>query len=434
MDQLNIIAHDKFQEIVNEARRADSVIQLKTLVLDSDELEKKTVTVVSQPRLAMELGIQPTHPTSSTFVATDKTEPAFTTAAEQKVAQIAYDVIRRLENRPRQIPSVTRLASPDIRAEIIREVSEKYAPLQGGLEGIVQVPDIAAIVEKTTELTINRTIDIPRIVVVPREQVRSGFSSFQLDLSAIYYQPLEEDLWSQEMRTGRLRFIPLGKGGIEEDKLEDYVVSGLVEFDDIAYDQNADLLYDLASQVVKYLRSYLDEQQTKGVLSCYQRDIARLIHSQMQEHYWEDTVEYEVKVIKGFSDLKSRAYTHPVGKDVLDFRQSPPDKSNMSRYLFTGFSRCLYLEEKFDSDSERMLSVVLEREALKWFKPTKGQFQIYYRFGSEHPEYQPDFVAETTDHIAATYQGKAWKYLLIPHDAIAENVTLQGLAERFSIS
>jgi hypothetical protein len=40
----------------------------------------------------------------------------------------------------------------------------------------------------------------------------------------------------------------------------------------------------------------------------------------------------------------------------------PPDKSNMSRYLFGGFSRCLYPTQKFQSDAERKLAVVLERE------------------------------------------------------------------------
>ena len=51
--------------------------------------------------------------------------------------------------------------------------------------------------------------------------------------------------------------------------------------------------------------------------------------------------------------------------------------------------------QKFHSDSERRLAVILERDALKWFKPVKGQFQIYYNSGADHPEYQPDFVAKT---------------------------------------
>ena len=103
-------------------------------------------------------------------------------------------------------------------------------------------------------------------------------------------------------------------------------------------------------------------------------------------------------------------------------------------------------------------------QAIKWFKPAKGQFQIYYRWNGDRPEYQPDFVAETDDLIymlepkrrsemdnaevlakkdaavqwcqqASEYMqsngGKPWSYILIPHDAIAQNMTLKGLADRF---
>jgi type III restriction enzyme len=466
VDQLSIVAHDKFQEIVDEARRSDSPIQMRTVVLDADELEKKTVTVVSQSRLAIELGIQPDNQTTSTVVAGASTPPVFTKPEEQKVAQIAYDVIKKLENQPEKLPSVTYLTKSEIQAEIIREVTERYAPTQPGLEGVVEAPDIAAIVAKTSELTIQRTIDIPRIVVVPTDEVKSGYRPFKLNLSNVNYQPVSNDLWSQELRTGKLRLITLGKGGIDELRLEDHVVSGLIDFDDVPYDDNADFLYDLASQTVAHFKSYLSEEDdVRRILRVYQREIARLIHAQMQEHYWEDKVDYEVKINKGFSELKQRAYTQVAGLAPLDYRQSPADKSNMSRYLFTGFSRCLYSEEKFQSDSERKLAVILEREAQRWFKPTKGQFQIYYKWGTEHPEYQPDFVAETGDTIymlepkarnemddaqvlakkdvavtwcqhasthAATYDGKPWKYLLIPHDAIAENMSIKGLAERFS--
>jgi type III restriction enzyme len=67
--------------------------------------------------------------------------------------------------------------------------------------------------------------------------------------------------------------------------------------------------------------------------------------------------------------------------------------------LFGGFSRCLYPLQKFDSDTERRFSIILDRDALKWFKPAKGQFQIYYKLGTEQPEYIPDFVAETDTTI-----------------------------------
>jgi type III restriction enzyme len=88
---------------------------------------------------------------------------------------------------------------------------------------------------------------------------------------------------------------------------------------------------------------------------------------------------------------------------------------------------------------------------------------MYYRLGADHLEYQPDFVGETGDCIymleakarndmqdaevqvkkdaavqwcshatshALSHGGKPWKYLLIPHDAISENMTLLGLANQ----
>jgi type III restriction enzyme len=232
----------------------------------------------------------------------------------------------------------------------------------------------------------------------------------------------------------------------------------------VSYDDHADLLYELAAQTVRHFRSYLTEDDTGKVLRCYQRQIARLIHTQMQDHYWEDVAGYEVKVSKGYTELKESAYTYAVNEAPIDYRVSPSDKSNMSKYVFGNFERCLYSVQKFASDPERKLAVILDRGAIKWFKPARGQFQIYYREGADHVEYQPDFVAEdatsiymlepkaknqmddptvfakkdaavawcsrATDH-ASSHGGKSWSYSLIPHDAIAENMTLLGLVERY---
>src|SRR5215204_2809732 len=188
VDRLNIVAHDRFQEIVDDSRKADSPVQLKTLVLDDDELEKKVVTVVSQSQLAMNLGMQPQQQTSTTIVVPGA-QPMFTKPEEQKIAQITYQVIREFENQPSKVASVSQLTKPEIQAEITREVTERWTPAQPGLEGVVEIPDIAAIVAKTVEITAQQTIDIPRILVVPQGEVRSGFKEFQLDLSKVNYQP-----------------------------------------------------------------------------------------------------------------------------------------------------------------------------------------------------------------------------------------------------
>jgi len=326
--------------------------------------------------------------------------------------------------------------------------------VQGGLDGIADAPDIAAVVQKTVDLLIQKTIDIPRTLVVPQGEVKSGFKHFELDLTGVRYQPPSKDLLLQYLRTHERETIGLIGGGLEEERLENYIVRRLIDFDDVAYDTNAELLYGLAGQVVVHLQNYLSEEETHAVLRFHEREIAQLVHVQMQDHYWEDAVGYDVRISKGFTQLRDTAFSQT--EATMDFRIAPADKSNMSRYLFGGFSRCLYPVQKFQAEQERILAVIV-----------RGQFQLYYRQGAEHLEYQPDFVAETEDAIymlepkrrsdmedaevlakrdaavlwcqratshAATYGGKPWSYALIPHDAIAENITLEALARSWSSS
>jgi type III restriction enzyme len=464
VDRLNIVAHDRFQEIVEEANNPNSTIRLQQVVLNPDQLQQKTVTVVSQSQLAAKLGLKPDHPTSSTQVSGFNEAPAVFSAEEQKIAQITYDVIRKFESQPEKLPSVTYLQQPEVQAAVLKEVTNQYRPMQVELTGITQQPDLVAVVAKTTEIVIQQTIDIPRILVVPKGEVKSGFKPFTLDLSTINYPAPDDKLWIRHLRTEQVDVVGLGRGSVDEHRLEDYVVSGLIDFDDVAYDEHADLLYDLAEQVVTHLRGYLSPDDARKVLRLHQGEIARFVHVQMQKHFWQDTdVDYEVVVTRGFTALRPSAYTAAVNEKPLDFRTSPADKSNMSKYLFGGFARCLYPVQKFQSDAERKLAGILEREALKWFKPAKGQFQIYYKSGADTPEYQPDFVAETNGRIfmlepkasnqmtdpdvlakrdvamtwckqasdhARGHGGKPWTYVLIPHDAIAENMTLEGLAKR----
>lgn len=464
VDRLNIVAHDRFQEIIDEANRPGSAIRLQQVILNPADLQQKTVTVISQSRLATELGIVHEQTSSSAQVPASGTASAFQTPQDEKAAQVVYDAIRSFENQPDTVPSTVYLRKPEVQAKVLEKAKAAYRPEQFELEGLSSQPDLAAVIAKTTDLVVKRTIDIPRILVLPKGEIRCGFKPFKLQLTSMKYEAPSEELWIQHLRTNQLEVLGIGKGGIEESRLDDYVVSGLVDFDDVCYDDNAELLYDLAGQVVQHFRTYLSEEETRRVLQIHQRQIASFVHVQMKDHYWEEAVDYEVKVSKGFTELKSSVYTASAVDPALNFRTPPADKNNIARYIFGGFQRCLFDTQKFQSDAERKLAVILDRDAEKWFKPARGQFQIYYEWGVDHPEYQPDFVAETADCIymlepkasnqmadeevlakrdvavkwckqasdyTASYGGKPWKYLLIPHDAITENMILAGLATQF---
>ena len=53
---------------------------------------------------------------------------------------------------------------------------------------------IAAVVARTLELYSLRSIDLPRIVVVPTGEVTTGYNDFDLDVQGIALQPVPQEI------------------------------------------------------------------------------------------------------------------------------------------------------------------------------------------------------------------------------------------------
>lgn len=475
VDRLNIVAHDKFQEIIDEANRSDSPIRLKQVILDAPSADDKKVSVQVASGAAARLGLTdaPVVVTGASGATNGSTAdaaptPVFTTEAEKQAARVVMDVIGKYEVKRDLVPTSSALLNPEVQKEILAEVSERLKPVQGELLADVDestpVLDLSAVVAKTTEIVVQQTIDIPRIAVVPTGEVTTGFHPFSLDVSQLHLQPGEREIVIHNLHTNTQDSLA-AEIGLKEQRPEDYIVHALVDFDDIDYFAHADLLYDLAGQMVSHLRSYLSEEEAISVLDRDRRPIARDIHAQMMTHFWEEATEYEVQVSRGFTELKPCNYTATAGQTAHHFRETVTETSRIKQMLFGGFARCLYPLQKFDSDTERRFAIILDRDTAKWLKPAKGQFQIYYKLGTEQPEYIPDFVGETESAIlmvetkartdvnsyevqakaaaaarwckhasdyAATVGTKPWKYLLVPHDEINESKRLSDFL-RFEI-
>ncbi len=453
VDRLTIVAHDMFQSIIDEANNPDSIIRTGVVIGRDIPLEgKKTVTV--QPEMVEQICAE--------LNEKDDKPVDFPTEAERQVATATLQVIRKYENLPRSFD----LASEDMQERIIRDVIEYVTPAQPELEGMKEAPDIPAIVAKATDIFIEYTIDIPRIIVVPRGEVSCGFHDFELDIAGIRLQPVDDDILIQHLRTHERERLSDGSGIVAEDRPENYLVRVLMDFDDISYDDHADLLYKLAGRLVAHLRSYLpDEDAVSNVLQYHQQQLGELIHSQMQDHYWEKATDYEAQVSKGFMTLRPGNFSISSSESIRFFRDSVEDRQNIRGMLFDGFKRCLYPTQRFHSDSERRFAILLEDEQddLKWFKPAEGHFRIHYSY--KQAEYEPDFVVETatTKYLCepkaakdmanddvqakarAAYEwcrhateheqqhgGKPWSYLLIPHDTIKSTMTLQGMAAAYT--
>lgn len=259
-------------------------------------------------------------------------------------------------------------------------------------------PDVAAVVDKVLDLNERRTIGIPRILIVPKGEVTSGYHDFDLDLSGLRHRPLEQPILLHELRTGERTVLEDRGLPTTEERPADHLIARLIDYDDICYDEQADLLYKLAGQVLAHLRSYLpEEDEVLQVLKQQGRTFVELIHAQMQAHRWTRATEFDISASRGFEMLKPVPFSAPESEKLRDFRVTPTPLHDIPKLIFGGFARCLYPEQKFGSDPERRFAMLLEDEPaeLQWFKPARDQLRIHYR-GDQ--TYEPDFVVETATH------------------------------------
>jgi type III restriction enzyme len=451
VDRLTIVSHDRFQEIIDEANRPGSIIRTG-IVIGRDIPLERTRVVIAETMVVERLLGNLTPPDAST--PREVQRPLFTEPAELRVAQTTLEVLREFE----RLPTSADLKKPDVLKRIVDRVTEAVRPNQPALPGTVEQLDIAKIVAQTIDVRNELSIDIPRIIVTPRGDSQSGFRDFDLDCKSIRLQPVSQEILIQHLQSNERFRLRSGDAIIPEQRLEDYLVRGLMDFDDINYDEHSELLYKLAGQMVRHVQSYLpNPDDVLNVLQAHQQTLVQSIHSQMQHHYEETATEFDVQVARGFVTLRPNNYSLGANEKTRHFRTTVDDKLLIRGMLFDGFQKSLYSVLKFQSNSERVFAVIMEGDATveKWLKPAKGDFRIYY---AHDDEYVPDFAVETktarylcepkssaemkdetvlakaraaslwcqraTEHAG----GKPWKYLLIPHDAIDETKTLAGLA------
>ncbi len=456
VDRLTIVAHDRFQEIIDEANKSDSPIRFGTVVVGAD-VPSGPQQVVSVPSVVETLisPLRGADPVQQPIL--------FPTPREQEIATATLQAIRDFE----RLPQSHALKTPEIQQQLVARVVEAIRPAQGEVPDDERLKQVAQVVAKVTEVFVDRSIDIPRIIVVPAGEVASGFKDFDLDTATIRHQPVAEEILIEHLRTHQRDTLHSEAGSAPENKPEDYVVRALMDHEDISYDDHSDLLYKLSGQLVSHLHSYLaKDEEVLNVLRYHQQPLARLVHTQMETHRWEEAKGYEVKVARGYTTLRPSAHSVARGEGVRDFRLPSPTGRSIRTLLFGGFKKCLYPSQRFDSDSERRFAVMLEddREVLKWLKPAPGTFQIHL---AGDRNYEPDFVVEMPDvkylcepkaageiedrevlekaqaalewcrhasEHSRRYSGKPWQYLLIPHDEIEANRTMRGLAAAYTVT
>lgn len=483
VDTLTVIAHERFNELIEKAKEENGVTRkLKAVTIGEggDVAPTKPISVPA-PSIVDQMLAQAEAKTRPTVVVVEgegdaaAVQPAaqaggmaephtpftFSTPEQVKVARTVLDQV--LPQISKQVRSIQDLNDP----KMIEKIAETAMTINARDEGLFASMTKEQAVAVTTELCksfVERTLAIPAITITPQTQVSFGFRRFDLDMKSWNFQPLSRELYVQVLRTEKTSVISGEEEGETANRLEDYIVARLIDYPEIDYDAHAEILYDLAGQAVANTRQRFpeDQDQALSVVRGHAKAMAESMFSQMKQNMWREQTNYRVSLASAFSDLRPQTFDTAGTGFIRDFRTPPDQKQDIRKYIFAGFARGCYQYAKFDSDPERRLAVVLEKEPTVrlWMKPGPNQFKIFDANGAP---YQPDFVVETATeklivevkrlsemkapevlrkadaaslwcHVAtkacSVAGQKPWSYLLVPETDVQENFTVSGLAAK----
>ena len=291
------------------------------------------------------------------------------------------------------------------------------------------------------------------------------FEDFDLDTSVFKFKALEEEIirisLANQAEVETLRATSSGNYG---NPINNIIVE-LLNFSDVDYDDNAELLNKLAKQAFSAIEaSNTDEKDMKKAVFQFKKTIAERIYIQMKNHFRMVYKNYEKPNVLPFTKILPHNFSAYANNGFKDYREKITPVSHVTKYVYRGFEKACHFEYKFDSNTEKELAYILENDktVLKWLRPASNQFHIYWDNNSKR--YEPDFVVETEEAIymiepkskdkmsdadviqkadaAKTYckyatehnlehGGKPWYYLLIPHDDINTSTSLNYLISKY---
>ena len=456
VDRLTIVAHDKYQAIIEEANKPDSIIRAENIIeLDESDYDGEKEVITSSSVWETKI-IEEYKKIDEISNETKKQETG-------RMIEVKKQIITVLPEFNRY--SLTEIVSSnEIKEQIIKRTEESL--LVNGQQNLFKDQIIAEIKEYFDE-TINELkeniIEIPRIMIMPKGEIIFEIEDFNLEVSGLNFQPVSEELIVKQLHSN-VQYSIIAKSAYSKDNLEDIIVNELINYREICYDDHGEFLYKIANQAINKLKTYLSEKDYSNVVRYYKKELADFIYSQMKSYFRIAETEYDAPSIKPFIEILNHNFSKLVKEDYYNFRDTIANLSDIKKKIFIGFKKNYHSLSKFDSKSEKDFSIILEDDTsvLKWLRPAPKQFYIYW--GREQQMYEPDFVVETKDckyiveikrntdietkevqdkaratakycNFATEYahelKSKPWKYLLIPHDAVVLNMGLDSFAKRF---
>lgn len=455
VDRLTIVSHDKFAKIVEEANKENSLIKKENIIEIDDveeNIQKEVITVPSK----VEQELFNKSDIEETTIIRNLTDGQEKLVSSQDFIKEVYKTAIDLN---KHIKNLDELKNDEIVNLAISSIETNVKKNMGSAIPVTDItPLILAVYNKVVDSIVTNAIPIPRVTIQQIVDVKWGFHDFDLNTKNLNYQPSGDTIIIKELRQGNVDVIDFKGNKLESDSLENIVIKELLMYSEIDYDTFSDLLYKLVNQAIEKFRTYLDEVKVAKVIVTRKKDIAQFIYTQMKEKFYYEVPDFQVGQVIPYTKIESNNLTKFKNEKEYNFRDTIEPKSDIPKKIFGGFKKSCHSLYKFDGNTEKLFSILLEDDSdvLRWLRPAKKQFNIYWDRDREHL-YEPDFIVETATTIymvetkaksdlerssknsndeinlkakagckycrqvsqySSQNEGKQWKYLLIPHDVL----------------
>lgn len=234
----------------------------------------------------------------------------------------------------------------------------------------------------------SKAISVPKILVQTTSEVK--FNYFEVKRTIADFEVAMAKIERFDAINQQLLSVVDAQVLEVDDAMNTLACMLLDSISELSYD-DADFVIDVVEQ---YLQQILgDEGDKRKIVRRYATLIVADIRKQIYEHM--DSNTRDIHIIQ--KDLiLFRKFVKNVKEDrKVKFNKPFSDKSNIKKYLFTGYKKSYYPANTFDSDAERHFSIILEEDpdVIRWIKPPLNQLGLFWKAGQQ---YNPDFLIETT--------------------------------------
>lgn len=391
LDTLDIVAHDHYRELVDEIRNSD-IFRYRDL--DKAGIEDSESVDVSSTFEDGQLSFVDEAITSAGIKSFDQVRNP-QTQLEIYQAYVKNFMASQQKNRKSDDPN--QLSLFDVAPEVMQTGGTSTAtpptpdsgsaPVSGNKTSGRQPMTQEEFTKTVTEYSA-KAISVPKILVQTTSEVK--FNRFEVKRTIQDFEIATAKIERFDAINQHLLTVVDAQALEVEDARNTLACMLLDSISELSYD-DADFIIDVVEQYLAQISG--DEEEKKKIVRRYAGLIVNDIKKQIYAHM--DRKTQDVHIIQ--KDLiVFRKFVKNVKKDSQVRYDKPfTDKSNIKKYLFTGYKKSYYPANAFDSDTERQFSIILEEDpdVIRWIKPPLNQLGLFWKAGQQ---YNPDFLVETT--------------------------------------